>query len=140
MKYAVNLFRSLRIFQVLVLLLFMLSLISCANIQEQWKKLTPDEQARIIMDQFQEQLTGLFDSTKAYVVLNAPKYDEKWKKEIAPAFDVANKGLAAAQKLAKDGNYTPEKVYLEVQPFINAVKKLIISIGAPTTMKTIKKP
>ena len=118
--------RQVKLFMVMVVLL---SLVACAGVQEKWNALTPDEKARVVVSDIQSQLNTLFDTGKAYVVAN-PKYQEKWRGQIIPAFDLANKTLASATILAKAGKITPDQVYAQVQPMLNSVIGLLVSIGA----------
>lgn len=111
-----------------VLLVFLLAA-SCAGLQEKWNALTPDQKARIIINDLQEQLTTAFDQGKAYVTAK-PQYQAKWKSEIIPAFDVANKALADAIALGKAKPLTPAIVYEKVGNTVNNVLDLLIKIGA----------
>lgn len=115
--------------KLLLVMVVFLSLVACAGVQEKWNALTPDEKARVVVNDIQAQLNTLFDTGKAYVMAN-PKYQDKWKKEIIPAFDLANKTLASANILAKAGKITPDQVYGQVQPVLNSVIALLVSIGA----------
>jgi len=110
-------------------ILLILTLVACAGVQEKWNTLTPDEKARVVISDIQAQLNTLFDTGKAYIMAN-PKYQEKWKKEIIPSFDVANKALASAMILAKAEKITPDQVYSQIQPLLNSVIALLVSIGA----------
>jgi len=110
-------------------ILLVLMLVACAGVQEKWNALTPDEKARVVVSDIQAQLNTLFDTGKAYVMAN-PKYQDKWKGQIVPAFDLASKSLASATILAKAGKITPDQVYAQVQPVLNSVITLLISIGA----------
>ena len=113
----------------MVNLVLLACLVSCAGIQEKWNVLTPDEKARIIVSDIQAQLNTLFDTSKAYVIAN-PKYQEKWRTQIIPAFDLTNESLASAMILAKAGKITPDQVYAQVQPILNSLITLLVSIGA----------
>jgi len=113
----------------LVMAVMMAMVVSCTGVQEKWNALTPDEKARVVVSDIQAQLNTLFDTGKAYVTAN-PKYQEKWKGQIVPAFDVANKALASSMILAKAGKITPDQVYAQVQPVLNSVITLLVSIGA----------
>jgi len=110
-------------------LLLVLVLLSCAGLQEKWNALTPDQKARIVINDIQGQLDNSFTQGKAYVAAN-PKYSEKWKKEIVPAFDVANKALASAIQIGKTKPITPDFVYMQVTVQVNQVLNLLIQIGA----------
>ena len=118
--------RRIKLFLVMVILM---SLVACTGIQEKWNALTPDEKARIVVNDIQAQLNTLFDTGKAYVVAN-PQYQEKWRTQVIPAFDLANKTIASATILAKAGKITPDQVYAQVQPVLNSVIALLVSIGA----------
>lgn len=120
---------SSRLRLVLPMLLILTFLVSCVGIQEKWNALTPDQKARVVVNDLQNQLNTLFDTGKAYITAN-PQYQDKWKKQIVPAFDVANKGLLSAMTLAKSGQITPDQVYAQIQPVLNSVVNLLISIGA----------
>ena len=118
--------RKVRVVLVLSVFLF---LVSCAGVQEKWNALTPDQKARIIVNDLQDQLTHAFDTGKAYVTAN-PKYQDKWKAEIVPAFDVANKALASVIAVGKTKPLTPEFVYGQAQAVVNNVLNLLVQIGA----------
>lgn len=120
----------------LVAMVFLATLIGCATIEEQWAKRTPDEQARIITNGIQEQLNDAFDISKAYVVAN-PKYQEKWIKEIVPAFKIANETTADVLLLAKSGQITPDQVYAKLSPLVNKVMNYLVSIGAVQAAKKL---
>lgn len=120
---------SSRLRLVLPMLLILTFLVSCVGIQEKWNALTPDQKARVVVNDLQNQLNTLFDTGKAYITAN-PQYQDKWKKQIVPAFDVANKSLLSAMNLAKSGQITPDQVYSQVQPVLNSVINLLVSIGA----------
>ncbi len=111
------------------ILLLVLVLVSCAELQKKWNALTPDEKARVIINDLQDQLTDAFDTGKAYVVAN-PKYQDRWKNEIVPAFDLANKSLASVVKMGQSQTLTPALVYKEVQGAVTNVMSLLIEIGA----------
>ncbi len=118
-----------RIVKISLVMAILFSLVTCAGVQEKWNALTPDEKARVVINDIQAQLNTLFDTSKAYVIAN-PKYQEKWKTQIIPAFDLANKSLASAMILAKAGKITPDQVYAQVQPVLNSLITLLVSIGA----------
>lgn len=118
--------RHIRLSIVMVLVLLML--IACATLQQQWSKLTPDQKARIILNGLQDELSTAFDSGKAYVQAN-PKYRDVWKQKIVPAFNMANKAVASALKLANRGKMTDTEVYSTVQPLVTSTVSLLTSIG-----------
>jgi hypothetical protein len=107
-----------------------LGLSSCATIQESWDNLTPDEKARVIVNDLQQQLNQAFDTSKAYVALH-PEYQAKWQGEIVPAFDVANEAMENVILLAQGGDITPDEVYEQIQPLLNKILALLASIGVP---------
>jgi len=115
--------------KVFIPILLLLLLVSCATIQEQWNKLTPDEKARIVINDLQTQLSNLWETGKTYVDAN-PQYQEKWKKEIVPIFDSANKNLKVAITLSKVNQITPDVVYQNIQPAINSIIIMLVQIGA----------
>ena len=105
------------------------SLVSCVGLQEKWGALTPDQKAQVIIGDIQGQLTNAFNTGKAYIATK-PEYQEKWKTQIVPAFDIANKALASVIVLGKTKPLTPEFVYAQVQPQVTNVVNLLILIGA----------
>ena len=108
----------------LVGILLLAGLISCASIEEKWSELTPDQQARIVIDGLQDQLDNAFDSVKAQIGSKP-----EWKSKIVPAFDVANKALAGVIVIGKTQPLTPELVYAKVQNQINNVLNLCVQFG-----------
>lgn len=125
--YGVRVFRGGVLYLVIVALC--VGLFGCAGIQDKWNALSADEKARIVINDLQGQLNTLFDTSRAYVTAN-PKYQVDWKTKIVPAFDVANKSLLSAMTLAKSGQITPDQVYAQIQPVMNSVINLLVSIGA----------
>ncbi len=119
------------VFAVLLMLLLSLYLSSCATIQDQWDKLTPDEQARIVIRGFQRNLTNLLVSTEAYVKAN-PKYSDSWKNKILPVAELVKKSLDSLIDIKQTPKLTPDLVYAKVQPLMNELILLIAQIGAPT--------
>jgi hypothetical protein len=115
-----------KLFIPMILIMF---LASCATIQDQWNKLTPDEKARIIINDLQTQLSNLWDTGKAYVDAN-PQYLDTWKQKIVPIFDTANKNLKVAITLSKMNQITPDMVYENIQPSINSIIVMLVQIGA----------
>lgn len=97
----------------LVIPLFLvLLLVACAyfqDIQKKWNELTPDEQARVIINGLQDQLDVAFDQAKLQIG-NKPE----WKTKVVPAFDVANKTLGDVIAIGKTGSITPELVYSKI--------------------------
>jgi hypothetical protein len=112
---------------VLVLALFLVA--SCAALKPKWNNLTPDEKARIILDGMQEQLNGLWNTANAYVAAN-PQYQDMWKVNGIPAFDAANKAIRSTVEIAMTEKITPNIVYDKVQPAINSVIGFLVSVGA----------
>lgn len=97
---------------------------SMANLQEAWNKLTPDGKARIIASGFQTQLDTLFDTGKAYVTAH-PEHLALWKQQVIPQFDTCNKAL----RVYMLGNTTPEAIYKEIPPLIEAIVKSLKLMG-----------
>jgi hypothetical protein len=113
-----------------VIVLVLLGLVACTqNIQEQWNALTPSEQARVILNQAQDDLSDNFRIAKDYITAR-PQYDAVWKAEIVPAFDLANKAIKAGLNLAVVGDITPDKVYAEIMPLVKQVLTKLVQIGA----------
>jgi hypothetical protein len=119
----------MRKFKFAVLAMVLLLVVACAGIQEKWTALTPDEKGRVVLNDLQTQLNTLFDTGKAFIIAN-PKHQETWKGQIVPAFDMANKALRVSIELSKTKPITPEQVYAQIQPLINSVITLLVSIGA----------
>jgi len=113
----------------LVVLAMVVLLVGCAGIEEKWSALSPDEKGRIVLNDLQTQLNTLFDTGKAFIVAH-PEHQAAWKGQIVPAFDTANKSLRAAIELSKTKPITPEQAYAQIQPLINSVINLLVSIGA----------
>jgi len=109
--------------------LLILSLVACAGIQAKWNVLTPDEKARIVISDLQGQLTNAFDQGRAFIATK-PELLPRWKSEIVPAFDVANKALASVIVIGKTKPITPELVYSQVQAQVTNVLNLLIQLGA----------
>lgn len=116
-----------------VVLMTMFLLASCSmfqqqTIQESWNKLTPDEQARVVVGGLQKNLNQKFDEGKAIVVAN-PQHQALWKGQIVPAFDKANKTLKSVSDLAQAGKITPEGVYAKFKPDLDALILLALQLG-----------
>lgn len=115
--------------RILVLVLALFLVASCAALKPKWDNLTPDEKARVILDGMQEQLNGLWKTGNEYVAAN-PQYKDMWKINGIPAFDAANKSLKTTIEIAMTEKITPNVVYEKVQPAINGVIGFLVSIGA----------
>ena len=115
--------------KILAVLAMVVMLVACAGIEEKWSALSPDEKGRIVLNDFQTQLNTLFDTGKAFIVAH-PEHQAIWKGKIVPAFDTANKGLRTAIELSKTKPITPEQAYAQIQPLINSVINMLVSIGA----------
>ena len=80
--------KRLTIFIVLVFLLA-----GCATtgppVQEQWDKLTPDQQARLIIEATQDELESLWDSAILYKRLKGGSFDQTFESTVRPAFKLA---------------------------------------------------
>ncbi|MCL6577992.1 MAG: hypothetical protein K6T73_01215 [Candidatus Bathyarchaeota archaeon] len=110
-------------------LIMALFVLSCAGVQQQWNRLTPDEKARVILNDMQEQLNTLFNQGKLYVQAN-PKHQQIWKEKIIPAFETSNRALGTAMELARNKQISPQETYNRFQPLINSVVNLLVEIGA----------
>lgn len=118
--------------KLVLVLLLAVALIGCqylGTIQAKWDKLTPDEKARVVINDLQGQLNGLFDTGKAYVV-QKPEHQAMWKQTLVPAFDQTNKALRTVIDLGKTKPLTPEYVYQTVNPRINEIVAYLVKIGA----------
>jgi hypothetical protein len=110
-------------------LLICLIFIACAGVQEKWNSLTPDQKARVIVNDLQGQLNNLFDQGKVYVATK-PEHQVLWKTNIVPAFDQANKSIKTIIDLGKNKTLTPEYVYSIINPRIVEVVAYLVKIGA----------
>jgi len=110
-------------FQLLILVLA-ISLNSCSGIQDKWNKLTPDEKARIVIGDIQDQLNNVFDTAKAQI-----GHKPEWREKVIPAFDLANKALGDVIILGMMKPLTPAMVYEKVQNQVNNVLNLCIQLG-----------
>jgi len=123
--------RKTRVIWAAVLVLaLVVGLTGCASLQENWDALTPDQKARVIVNDLQKQTEHAFDTSKAYVAAH-PQYQATWQNEIVPAFNVANQALKNVETLAQGGDVTPDQVYEQIQPLLNKIVALLDSIGAP---------
>ena len=107
-----------------VISILLIFLVGCAG----WEVLTPQEKAKAVIDTLQTQIEEMFDNSKLYVDAH-PEYLEKWKTEIVPAFDVANKTLADVAKIAQAEGMTAAEVRAIVQPLINRIIYFLGEIG-----------
>ncbi len=121
--------KSIRITLFLMMASIILIVSGCASTKASWDKLTPDEQARVVVSGMQKQLDTLFEVGLDYVVVH-PQYKDKWWKEILPAFDKANKMLRTIEEAARLGTMTPERALSQAGPLIQAVNNMLVSIGA----------
>lgn len=112
----------------IILLTTCLSLSACAGLQQSWDKLTPDQQARIIINGLQSNLTAKFEQAKVYVDLN-PQYKPVWKGKIVPAFDEANQTLRGMTLLLSGAKLKPEEVYIKIKPKLDQILLYLIEIG-----------
>jgi len=108
----------------IIVSILLVLMVGCAS----WRLLTPDEKARASIDLMQTQLEEMFDTSKAYVDLH-PEYVDKWKAEIVPAFDVANKTLADVAYLARTQDMTVAEVRAIIQPLINRIIFFLGQVG-----------
>jgi len=115
--------------KVVCLLMACLILAACAGMQEKWDALTPDQKARIIVNDLQGQFNGLFDQGKAYVTAK-PEHQALWKASIVPAFDQANKTIKTVTEMGKNKPLTPDYVYQTINPRLVEVVAYLVRIGA----------
>ena len=117
------------LFSILSLVLAVTLMSGCAALVEKWKALDPDEKARIILNEGQDQLANLFVVGKTYVDAN-PEAKEAWQTKIIPVFDTANKTLAHAMALAQVEEITPAEAEAVIQPFLTDIFALLVELGA----------
>ena len=122
--------RKKYLFVVMVLVL-LVAVAGCKTVAEKWESLTPDEKARVVIDDFQTQLDNLFHAGKTYVDAH-PEAVTVWKQRIVPAFSTANKTLAHLISLAQLEELTPDAVYDEMGPWITEITALLVQLGAIT--------
>lgn len=110
-------------------LILILSLCSCATLQQKWNNATDDERARIILSQSQKSLNTMFTLGKAFVELK-PEYLLRWKEKAIPAFDIANKVVAG---LIAKGQKGEKLTYIDVAAVIGTkvydIQALLLSWG-----------
>jgi len=116
------------VMSILLVLALCVCLASCASLKAAWQGLTPDQKARVVLDELQTQLDQNFDLAKNYVDAH-PEYAEVWKAEVVPTFDLANKALKDVMDLAQKGEITPEEVRSRVMPFVNKVVTYLVLMG-----------
>lgn len=123
--------RRTRLAVVLIMVMFLLSACSLfqqQTLKESWNKLTPDEQARIIVGGLQTTLDTKFDEGVALVKAN-PQLQPVWKDKVLPAFDKANKTLKDIAELAQAGKITPEGVYTKFKGDFDALILYALQMG-----------
>ena len=113
--------RRLKISAVMFLMLVVLT--SCVG-----QQITKDQEARILLNSIQDNLSVLFDTGKA-MAATKPEYQVIWKAKINPSFDLANKAVKSAMELAKKGEYTPADVNAKITPLVNLVIVYLGEIG-----------
>jgi len=96
-----------------------------------YENLTPDEQNRVMIDVYQEQVDRLWANAKAFVdaVPDNPEIQEAWKEKAVPAFDAANKTIADVIARAQDGELTWEDARAIIMPAYNRTLALLIKYG-----------
>jgi hypothetical protein len=114
------------------IILLLILLAGCASVQEKWDALTPNEQARVIVNGFQKTLSSLFDTGKAYVNLH-PDKQALWKDKAIPAFDAANQAIFVGIQACIEGKGIPAKMYDSIGPMMKAVKDVLLLIGVSET-------
>jgi len=125
--------------KVVIVILAVLLVASCASLQDKWNKLTPNEQARIIVGGFQKTLSSLFDTGKAYVTANPSKLTI-WKTKAVPAFDAANQAIFLGIQACIEGKGLPSKMYDSIGPAMKAIDDILLLMGIPEgTIKSAHK-
>ncbi len=114
--------------KLVVVLCIMFLLAGCATFQEKWNALERNEKARVIVAGVQTELESLFDAGKAYVDANPDKKD-MWKKQVVPAFDTANKTIAAYIVFIGKGEATPEGAVNTLFPLLKSIVNLLAAMG-----------
>jgi hypothetical protein len=104
--------------------------VACAGLQEKWNKLTPNEQARVIVGGFQKTMSSLFDTGKAYVAAN-PSKQVIWKTKAVPAFDAANQAIFLGIQMCIEGKGIPSKMYDSIGPAMKAIDDILLLMGIP---------
>jgi len=94
------------------------------NLQEDWDKLTPVEQGRVVTHGLQDQLKVWYDAGQAFVLAH-PQYKDEWHNKVNPLFDVANKAVKDALIYQK----TPSDIYNQVTPTVAAVVSALTAWG-----------
>ena len=111
-----------------ICLLLMVFCLGCTGIQEKWDLLTPDEKARVVIGDIQDQLDIMFDQAKIYFDAH-PEHESVWVNDIVPAFKVANETIADVMALAQAEEITPQLVYSRISPFIAKIVNLVAKYG-----------
>ena len=116
--------------QFIVIFMMLALVMACASLQEKWNKLTPNEQARVIVNGFQKTLSSLFDTGKAYVTAN-PSKQVIWKTKAIPAFDAANQAIFLGIQACIEGKGLPSKMYDSIGPAMKAIDDILLLMGIP---------
>ena len=121
------------IMYVLVISFMMATMISCGsmkNIAKEWEKRTPEERGRITLNLAQGIVATCFETGQTFVNKDPVKYQTEWKEKVLPAIDLANKSIATALTVLKNGGYlTQEDVVTRVAPNIKAITDLLAGWG-----------
>ena len=116
--------QKLQLFLVMVILM---AIVACANLQKAWENATPEERCRIVTFKMQRTLNGAFDAGKLYILAHPEKAPE-WKAKAISTFDFTNKLIRTFTEKNFAG-MTSEQVILEVQPKINEILALLATWG-----------
>jgi hypothetical protein len=133
--------RKMRVLGMLTLVLLFVagcSMFQGTTVQEQWNKLTPDEQARVVLGGLQKQVNTKFDEAKLFTMGKADLQDY-WKKNLVPAFDTCNKSLAKMQGLAQKGQVTPDQVYVTFKPDLDKLILYLLNVGMKWSWEDVLK-
>lgn len=120
-----------RLLAVMMVVALLFVFAGCATVAEKWEALTPDQKARVIISDFQDQLDNLFHVGKTYVEAN-PEAIEAWKTDVVPVISTANKTLSHLMELAQIKDVTPDVVYEKMTPLIEDITALLVQLGAIT--------
>lgn len=124
--------RMRTIFSTLLIMIFFLSLMGCATLQDKWNKATDDERARIIVSQTQASLKLAFVASSTFVAAN-PKYKDEWKTKVLPMFETTNNILG---DLIKKGQSGQQLTYIEVLAAVGSRITDIITVIQKWGVKT----
>jgi len=126
-----------RLYKSLAVVFCLMFLVSCAS----WEQLSKDEQARVVLDITQEQLSTWREAGKQWVLALPETTDEEkelkldkakmWNSNVLPAMQVANDWIySLMQELSKaEGSLDRYAVQRLVNPYISRVVFLLVEMG-----------